>query len=127
MNVHDDPKGSGHKADALGLRVGGKTGSGQKPENGHYGKNNVTTFLAAFPTDGGLAGPRYLVMVTLDSPHVTKDSAGFITAGWNAAPTAGAVIDRIAPFVGVTRNMATVAPGPLPGQATPAASAVSTQ
>jgi cell division protein FtsI (penicillin-binding protein 3) len=26
MNAHTDPRGSGHKADALGLRVGGKTG-----------------------------------------------------------------------------------------------------
>ena len=127
MNVHDDPKGSGHKADALGLRVGGKTGSAQKPENGHYGKNNISSFVAVFPTDGGTAGPRYLVMVTLDSPHVTPDSAGFITAGWNAAPTVGAVIDRIAPFVGVSRNMATVAPGALPGQAAPVSGTVSTQ
>ena len=127
MNVHDDPKGSGHKADALGLRVGGKTGSAQKPENGHYGKNNVSSFVAAFPTDGGVAGPRYLVMITLDSPHVTPDSAGFITAGWNAAPTAGAVIDRIAPFVGVPRNMATNAPALLPGQTAPSPASASTQ
>ncbi len=127
MNVHDDPKGSGHKADALGLRVGGKTGSAQKPENGHYGKNNISSFVAAFPTDGGVAGPRYLVLVTLDSPHVTKDSAGFITAGWNAAPTAGAVIDRIAPFLGVSRNMATVAPALLPGQTAAPQAAASTQ
>jgi cell division protein FtsI (penicillin-binding protein 3) len=104
MNVHDDPKGSGHKADDLGLRVGGKTGSAQKPENGHYGKNNISSFVAVFPTDGGVAANRYLVLITLDSPHVTKDSFGFITGGWNAAPTAGAVIDRIAPFVGVTRT-----------------------
>ncbi len=127
MNVHDDPKGSGHKADALGLRVGGKTGSAQKPENGHYGKNNVSSFVATFPTDGGVAGPRYLVMVTLDTPHVTQDTGGFITAGWNAAPTAGAVIDRIAPFLGVTRNMATLGPAPLPGQALAVPTAVSTQ
>ncbi len=127
MNVHDDPKGSGHKADALGLRVGGKTGSAQKPEHGHYGKNNVSSFVAVFPTDGGINAERYLVLVTLDSPHVTKDSAGFITAGWNAAPTAGAIIDRIAPFLGVTRNMATNAPAALPGQSAPASSAASTQ
>jgi cell division protein FtsI (penicillin-binding protein 3) len=127
MNVHDDPKGSGHKADALGLRVGGKTGSAQKPENGHYGADNVSSFVAVFPTDGGVAGPRYLVLITLDSPHVTPDSAGFITAGWNAAPTAGAVIDRIAPFVGVTRNMATNAPVASPGQTAAAPAPASTQ
>ena len=103
MNVHTDPRGSGHKADDIGLRVGGKTGSAQKPDHGRYGKNNVSSFVAVFPTDGPVDAPRYLVVVTLDSPHVTPDSFGFITGGWNAAPTAGAVIDRIAAFVGVNR------------------------
>ncbi len=112
MNVSTDPKGSGHKADALGLRVGGKTGSAQKPDHGHYGANNVSSFVAVFPTDGPVTAKRYLVLVTLDSPHVTKDSAGFITAGWNAAPTAGAVIDRIAPFLGVQRVLPPLAVAP---------------
>jgi cell division protein FtsI (penicillin-binding protein 3) len=120
MNVHDDPKGSGHKADDVGLRVGGKTGSAQKPENGHYGKNNISSFVGVFPTDGGIAAKRYLVLITLDSPHVTKDSAGFITAGWNAAPTAGAVIDRIAPFLGVARTPAAIT-APLPVLTAPVA------
>ena len=120
MNVHTDPKGSGHKADDVGLRVGGKTGSAQKPENGHYGRNNVSSFVGVFPTDGPIDAPRYLVVVTLDSPHVTKDSAGFITAGWNAAPTAGAVIDRIAPFLGVRRVVTADAALPdAPGGAKP--------
>ena len=114
MNVHTDPKGSGHKADDIGLRVGGKTGSAQKPEHGHYSKNNVSSFVAVFPTDGPIDTDRYLVIVTLDEPHVTPDSFGFITAGWNAAPTAGAVIDRIAPFLGVKRII--TADTPLPGQ-----------
>jgi cell division protein FtsI (penicillin-binding protein 3) len=112
MNVHTDPKGSGHKADVLGLRVGGKTGSAQKPENGHYGKNNVSSFVAVFPTDGPVTADRYMVIITLDSPHVTPDSYGFITAGWNAAPVAGAVINRIAPFLGVQRVITADAPTP---------------
>lgn len=119
MNVHTDPKGSGHKADALGLRVGGKTGSAQKPDHGHYSKNNVSSFVAVFPTDGPISADRYMVVITLDEPHVTKDSAGFITAGWNAAPTAGAVIERIAPFLGVKRVI--TADVPLPNQAVAAA------
>ena len=114
MNVNTDPKGSGHKADALGLRVGGKTGSAQKPDHGHYGAQNISSFVGVFPTDGPVSAKRYLVLVTLDSPHVTKDSFGFITAGWNAAPTAGAVIDRIAPFLGVQRVLP-----PLVSAATP--------
>ena len=115
MNVHTDPKGSGHKADAIGLRVGGKTGSAQKPEHGHYSKDNVSSFVATFPTDGPVSADRYLVIITLDSPHVTPDSYGFITAGWNAAPVAGAVIDRVAAFLNVKRVVTTDAP--LPGQA----------
>ncbi|HUO21890.1 MAG TPA: penicillin-binding protein 2 [Caulobacteraceae bacterium] len=102
LNV-TDPKGSGHKADVPGLFVGGKTGSAQKPEHGHYGRNNISSFVAVFPATGPLNADRYMVQITLDSPQVTPDSMGFITGGWNAAPTAGAVIDRIAPFVGVKR------------------------
>jgi cell division protein FtsI (penicillin-binding protein 3) len=102
LNV-TDPKGSGHKADVPGLFVGGKTGSAQKPEHGHYGKNNISSFVAVFPAEGPLNADRYMVQITLDSPQRTPDSMGFITGGWNAAPTAGAVIERIAPFVGVKR------------------------
>jgi cell division protein FtsI (penicillin-binding protein 3) len=100
LNV-TDPKGSGHKAEVPGLFVGGKTGSAQKPEHGHYGKNNVSSFVAIFPAEGPLNADRYMVQITLDSPQRTPDSFGFITGGWNAAPTAGHVIERIAPFVGV--------------------------
>jgi cell division protein FtsI (penicillin-binding protein 3) len=100
LNV-TDPKGSGHKAEVPGLLVGGKTGSAQKPEHGRYGKNNVSSFVAVFPAEGPLNADRYLVQITLDSPQRTPDSFGFITGGWNAAPTAGKVIERIAPFVGV--------------------------
>ncbi len=98
-------QGTGRKADALapGLRIGGKTGSAQKAENGHYGKMLVSSFAAVFPTDGPMNAPRYFVLITLDSPHPTKDTAGFSTGAWNAAPTAGRVIDRIAPFLGVER------------------------
>jgi cell division protein FtsI (penicillin-binding protein 3) len=104
LNVHtDDSKASGRRADVLGLRVGGKTGSAQKPDHGRYGKDNVSSFAAVFPTDGPISADRYLVVITLDSPQTTPETHGFITAGWNAAPTAGAVIDRIAPFLGVQR------------------------
>jgi cell division protein FtsI (penicillin-binding protein 3) len=96
-------EGSGKKADAPGLRVGGKTGSAQKPENGRYGNNNVSSFAAVFPTDGPISAKRYFVLITLDAPKATPETFGFITAGWNAAPTAGKVIDRIAPYLGVKR------------------------
>ena len=117
LNV-TDPKGSGRKADSPGLFVGGKTGSAQKPENGRYGRNNVSSFVAVFPSVGPIDSDRYIVLITLDSPHATPDTFGFITAGFNAAPTAGLVIDRIAPFLGVRRAAMTppqAPPSVLPG------------
>ena len=72
--------------------------------------SGLTEIASVFPTDGPLDGPRYFVLVTLDSPHPTKDTFGLTTGAWNAAPTAGRVIDRIAPFLGVKRVAA------LPGQ-----------
>ena len=107
--------GTGRKADALapGLRVGGKTGTAQKAENGRYGKARVTSFASVFPTDGPMNAQRYFVLVTLDSPHATKDTFGLTEGAWNAAPTVGRVIDRIAPFLGVKR----IATPPGPAQA----------
>ncbi|HEY5411174.1 MAG TPA: penicillin-binding protein 2 [Caulobacteraceae bacterium] len=106
-------QGTGRKADALapGLRLGGKTGTAQKPENGHYGKMRVTSFASVFPTDGPMDAQRYFILVTLDSPHPTKETFGLTEGAWNAAPTVGRVIDRIAPFLGVKRVAAS------PGQA----------
>ena len=101
-------KGSGGKADAMGLRVGGKTGSAEKVIGGRYVRDRlVSSFAAVFPTDGRLEDPRYLVLIIYDEPKGTKQTWGFRTGGWNAAPTAGRVIDRIAPFLGVPRTRAT--------------------
>ncbi len=120
-------EGSGGKANIPGLFVGGKTGSAQKPDHGHYGKNNISSFVAVFPSTGPVGADRYLVQITLDSPHVTPDSMGFITGGWNAAPTAGAVINRIAPFLGVTRNLAAQTSDAPQDPTAPASTAASTQ
>ena len=98
-------QGTGRKADALapGLRLGGKTGTAQKAENGHYGAARFTSFASVFPTDGPIDAQRYFVLVQLDTPHPTKDTFGLTTGAWNAAPTVGRTIDRIAPFLGVKR------------------------
>jgi hypothetical protein len=42
-----------------------------------------------------------VVLVVLDEPKAIKETFGFATAGWNAAPTAGNIINRIAPMLGV--------------------------
>jgi len=105
--------GTGGKADIPGYRVGGKTGSAEKVIEGRYVRNKlVSSFAAVFPTDGPLDADRYLVLIMLDQPNPTPDTFGFATGGWTAAPAAGRVIERIAPFVGVRRVVLPAAAGP---------------
>jgi cell division protein FtsI (penicillin-binding protein 3) len=95
-------KGTGKKADAIGYRVGGKTGTAEKIIGGRYSKTaNITSFAGVFPMDE----PRYAMVVMLDEPKGTADTYGFRTAGWNAAPTFGKVVARIAPMLGVRPDM----------------------
>ncbi|WP_426265597.1 peptidoglycan D,D-transpeptidase FtsI family protein [Sphingomonas sp. LHG3443-2] len=95
-------KGTGKKADAIGYRVGGKTGTAEKIIGGRYSKTvNITSFAGVFPMDE----PRYAMVVMLDEPKGTADTYGFRTAGWNAAPTFGKVVSRIAPMLGVRPDM----------------------
>ena len=109
-------EGTGAKADALGLRVGGKTGTATKLVKGHYqeGKNvaNLASFAAIFPTDGALDADRYLVLIMMDAPKANAADSGITTGAFTAAPVAGRVIDRIAPFVGVRRVIVTSDLGP---------------
>jgi cell division protein FtsI (penicillin-binding protein 3) len=91
-------EGSGKKADIPGYFLGGKTGTADKLVNGRYVKNaRMSTFVAAFP----MQDPRYVVLVTLDGPQGTKETYGYATAGWVAAPAVGKVVTRIAPLLGI--------------------------
>ncbi len=100
-------EGTGTHADAIGLRVGGKTGTATKLFHGHYveGKNaaNLASFAAIFPTDGPIDQDRYLVLIMLDVPKPVAADSGVTSGGFTAAPAAGRVIERIAPFLGVRR------------------------
>ena len=90
--------GTGRNADAPGFRVGGKTGSAEKPGAGGYRKTTlVSTFAAAFPMDN----PRYVVIAMLDEPRGTVASSFQRTAAWNAAPIVGKLVPRIGPILGV--------------------------
>lgn len=90
--------GTGRNANAPGFRVGGKTGSAEKPGSGGYNRTSlVSTFAAAFPMDR----PRYVVIAMLDEPKGTVASSFQRTAAWNAAPIVGRLIPRIGPLMGV--------------------------
>jgi len=95
LNVEE---GTASKADVIGYRVGGKTGTAEKVVNGRYAHDKLlNSFIGAFPMEN----PRYAIIVMLDEPKATPETFGFATAGWNAVPTAGKIIERIAPLLGV--------------------------
>jgi cell division protein FtsI (penicillin-binding protein 3) len=90
--------GTAKKADVKGYYVGGKTGTAEKVIGGHYIKKRVlNAFTAILPADN----PQYQILIMLDEPQPLKETYGFITSGWNAVPTGGNVIARIAPLLGV--------------------------
>jgi cell division protein FtsI (penicillin-binding protein 3) len=90
--------GTGRKANAPGYRVGGKTGTAEKIENGRYVRGaNVSTFAAAFPMDA----PRYVVVAMIDDPRGSKATFGFKTAGMVVAPAITRIVERIGPVLGV--------------------------
>ncbi|MDY6923701.1 MAG: penicillin-binding protein 2 [Pseudomonadota bacterium] len=93
-------RGSGGRADAPGLRVGGKTGSANKLVNGRYDPTHaVGTFAAVFPADGPVDARRYSILILIDEPGSYPRTGGFV-----AAPAVGRIADRIAPFLGVERR-----------------------
>jgi cell division protein FtsI (penicillin-binding protein 3) len=90
--------GTGRSADAKGYRVGGKTGSAEKPFQGGYAHTSlVTTFAAAFPMDN----PKYIVLAMMDEPKGSPETFGLRTAAWTAAPVVKRVIERTGPMLGV--------------------------
>lgn len=95
--------GSAAKADVPGYQVGGKTGTAEKVVHGRYSSDKrLASFIGAFPMDH----PRYSILIMLDEPQALPETYGFATAGWNAVPTAGKIIARIAPILGIELRLA---------------------
>ena len=94
-------EGSGKNANIDGYEVAGKTGTANKIVDGRYIKGkNVTSFVSAFPA----SNPQYALMVIIDDPKPIKETYGFVTSGWNACPTGGKIISRVAPQLNVRPN-----------------------
>ncbi|MCC8399845.1 MAG: penicillin-binding protein 2 [Rickettsia endosymbiont of Platyusa sonomae] len=96
-------EGTGRRADVKGYLVGGKTGTAEKlTADGHgkrrYLKNSrMSSFLGLLPA----FNPQYVIFIMFDEPKGTKESFGFATAGWTAAPTVGRVLERMVSLYGI--------------------------
>ncbi len=87
---------TGRNARVAGMKIGGKTGTAEKHVGGQTDKSkNMTTFVGVFPIDA----PQYIMMVTIDEPQRTEASSMQRTAAWNAAPTAGRILNAILPLL----------------------------
>ncbi len=78
------PEGTAPKARVAGYRVGGKTGTAYKLENGVYARKYVASFVGLAP----LSDPRLVVAVMIDEPsngaHYGGDVAGPVFSGITA-------------------------------------------
>ncbi|MDF2765787.1 MAG: hypothetical protein K0S81_2781, partial [Rhodospirillales bacterium] len=91
-------RGTGKSADAPGYQVGGKTGTAEKAAAKGYRRNAlISSFVGAFPMDD----PRYVIFMAVDEPKPNKDSHGYATGGWVAAPAVKRLVERMAPLVGI--------------------------
>ena len=79
-------EGSGKKAFIEGYRVGGKTGTAQKYEDGHIASGKyISSFVGFFPADK----PQYLALIIVDEPQGTYYGSAV------AAPVAKEIFEDI--------------------------------
>ena len=88
--------GTGKTATVAGLKLGGKTGTSKKVENGEYSEKKViTSFIGVFPIDD----PNFLTFVLFDEPQrntgLSLESFGSNTA----APTFSKIVSKISPIL----------------------------
>ncbi len=103
-NVVSGKNGTASLADINGYNVGGKTGTSENYQNK---KNNMNTFISAFP----MSDPKYVFLVMLENPepapNLIYNYRGVETkvnrneAGWNSVYVAGKIIKKIGPILAI--------------------------
>ena len=95
-------EGTAKNAQVAGFSIGGKTGTSEKidvfDENGQRVLDKIVSFVGIAPMED----PEYIVLVALDTP--SRATGIYISGGVMAAPTVGAVMADILPYLGVQRN-----------------------
>ena len=94
--------GTAKNAQVAGFSIGGKTGTSEKidilDENGQPTLDKIVSFVGIAPMEN----PEYIVLVALDTP--SRQTGMYISGGVMAAPTVGAVLGDILPYLGVERT-----------------------
>ena len=97
-------EGTAKNASVAGFSIGGKTGTSEKidifDENGQRVQDKIVSFVGIAPMED----PEYIVLVALDTP--SRETGIYISGGVMAAPTVGAVMADILPYLGVERTYA---------------------
>ena len=97
-------EGTAKNASVAGFSIGGKTGTSEKidvfDENGQRVLDKIVSFVGIAPMED----PEYLVLVALDTP--SRETGIYISGGVMAAPTVGAVMADILPYLGVAQTFA---------------------
>lgn len=93
--------GTAKNANVPGYSVGGKTGTSEKidvfDENGQRVQDKIVSFVGIAPMDD----PEYIVLAALDTP--SRATGIYISGGVMAAPTVGAILQGILPYLGVEK------------------------
>jgi stage V sporulation protein D (sporulation-specific penicillin-binding protein) len=95
-------EGTAKNAQVAGFSIGGKTGTSEKidvfDEKGQRVLDKIVSFVGIAPMDD----PQYIVLVALDTP--SRATGIYISGGVMAAPTVGAVMGDILPYLGVQQH-----------------------
>ena len=95
-------EGTAKNAQVAGYSIGGKTGTSEKidvfDENGQRVLDKIVSFVGVAP----MGNPEYIVLVALDTP--SRETGIYISGGVMAAPTVGAVLSDILPYLGVPKS-----------------------
>ena len=94
--------GTAKNASVAGYAIGGKTGTSEKIDvldaNGKPTLDKIVSFVGVAPMED----PQYIVLVALDTP--SRETGIYISGGVMAAPTVGAVMGDILPYLGVEKQ-----------------------
>ena len=95
-------EGTAKNAKVAGFSIGGKTGTSEKidvfDENGQRVQDKIVSFVGIAPMDD----PEYIILAALDTP--SRTTGIYISGGVMAAPTVGAVMADVLPYLGVKQS-----------------------